>query len=129
MISIINFFRKQNKCTHEKIPPEVECGYCPDCGEFVENQWFITRCKCCGIKVKATIKNGKIVPEKKYCRNCGSEQYVVERLSKITSFDLYFAVLIREVVNQRPVSYIQTWVEEKEEIVHKFITDKRLINY
>ena len=120
----LRFFQKENTCLHEKITPDMECGYCPDCGEFVENQWYIIRCSCCGIKEKATIINGEIVPITKYCKNCGSNKFVVEKLKHITPFDLYFAVLVTKVVTQRPISFIQTWVEAKEEKINRFLTDR-----
>jgi hypothetical protein len=103
----------------------MDFGYCPDCGQFIENQWFITRCACCGIKQKATIIKGEILPETNFCQNCGSENFVVEKIDKITPFDLYFAVLVKTEVNQRTMSFIQTWVEAREEKIHKFLTDKQ----
>ena len=38
------------KCNHDKIRPDVEQGYCPDCGKLIKNEWFVTRCSCCGDK-------------------------------------------------------------------------------
>ena len=125
MFEFLKLFRQKNTCSHDRVTPDMECGYCPDCGKFIENQWFITRCSCCGIKEKATIVKGEIVPESNFCQNCGSEDFVVEKIDKITPFDLYFAVLKKTEVSQRAMSFIQTWVEAREEKIHKFITDKQ----
>ena len=60
---LTNLFRLTKTCLHEGITPDMECGYCPDCGKFIENEWYITRCTCCGVKLKAMNRNGKIVPQ------------------------------------------------------------------
>ena len=38
-------------CRHDKIRPDVDRAYCPDCGKLIKNEWFITRCSCCGVKM------------------------------------------------------------------------------
>ena len=58
---ILELFKKNRICTHDRVKPDCEFSYCPDCGELVENKWFITRCACCGVKLKATIKSGEVV--------------------------------------------------------------------
>ena len=83
-------------CTHEKITPELEFGYCPDCGKLIKNEWYITRCSCCGVKVKAIVRNGEVVPQNHYCTNCGSEEYVTEKLDKINFVNINYAVLIKK---------------------------------
>src|SRR5574344_1921173 len=120
MFDIFNYFKSQKVCQHDKITPDMDCGYCPDCGEFIENQWFIVRCACCEIKEKATIVKGQIVPEYNFCRNCGSDDFIIERVEKITPSDLHFAVLVKQVISQQTVSFIQTWVEEHEDKINKF---------
>ena len=87
------FFKK--KCQHEHITPDMESGYCPDCGKLIHNEWYITRCSCCGVKTKAILKNGEIVPQNHYCVNCGGQEYVVEKVPKINLIDINFAVLIK----------------------------------
>ncbi|MBR6126711.1 hypothetical protein IKQ21_03410, partial [bacterium] len=59
---LTNLFNLKPKCTHDKITPDIEQGYCPDCGKLIRNEWYITRCSCCGVKMKAMVKNGEIVP-------------------------------------------------------------------
>src|SRR5574344_1704381 len=122
MINFISYFKSKNTCNHDKISPDIDCAYCPDCGEFIENQWFIVRCACCGIKEKATIVKGQIIPENNFCKNCGCGDFIVERIKKITPSDLHFAVLIKQVISQQSVSFIQTWVEEHEEKISKFLS-------
>lgn len=106
------FFRKS--CSHDKISPELECGYCPDCGKLIQNEWYITRCACCGVKLKAMTKNGNVLPQYHYCSNCGGQEYLVEKLDKINFIDINFAVLVkREVeVSSQKVSTSSCWEEK-----------------
>ena len=64
---LINFTAEllfsSKKCTHDKISPETDTAYCPDCGKLIHNEWYITRCSSCGVKMKAMVRNGKIVPQ------------------------------------------------------------------
>ncbi len=106
------FFK--HECKHEKFPADKDIGYCPDCGELIENQWFLMRCACCGVKHKAVYKNGKIVPLDKFCDNCGSKDFVVERVDKINFIDISYAVLIRTVITNRIKEFTQSWVDSKE---------------
>ena len=110
---ILELFKKNRICTHDWVKPDCEFSYCPDCGELVENKWFITRCACCGVKLKATIKSGEVVPENHFCKNCGSEAFTVERVPKINFIDIDYAVLVKEVVKPSAFSKIQTWVDLK----------------
>ena len=79
----MEYLKRNRVCHHDKVTPEVDFAYCPDCGELIENQWFIMRCACCGVKVKAMIKNGEIVAEEKFCHNCGSSIYTIDKIDKI----------------------------------------------
>lgn len=108
---MFNFFRIKKTCEHDKIPLDVEYAYCPDCGELVENQWYMVRCACCGVKLRGIIKNGKIIPEKHYCHNCGSNEFIVEKIDKINFIDIRFAVLRREVVISNIDECTQSWVD------------------
>ena len=100
------------KCTHDKIRPDVEQGYCPDCGKLIKNEWFVTRCSCCGVKMKAMVKNGEIVPQEHYCGNCGSEEYSVEKIDKINFIDINFAALLKtEASEERFCSTTKCWQE------------------
>ena len=56
-------FSINKKCKHPNVPIEQDIYYCPDCGELVENRWYLVRCSCCGMKLVATIRNDEVVPE------------------------------------------------------------------
>ena len=111
------FFPSINgSCTHDKIRPDMEQAYCPDCGKLIQNEWYITRCRCCGVKMKAMLKNGQIVPQEHYCSNCGSDDFIVEKLDKINFIDIKFAVLVkREVVEDKYCDTIKCWQEKTDE--------------
>jgi len=111
---ITSLFGFSKKCNHDKITPEVEGGYCPDCGKLIKNEWYITRCSCCGVKLKAVIHNGEVVPQHNYCTNCGSDEYSVEKLGKINFIDINYAVLKKTEVEdfiERPFT-TQCWEEK-----------------
>ncbi|MBQ7450755.1 hypothetical protein IJS77_04995 [bacterium] len=111
---ILDLFLKK-KCSHSKVPPQVEAGYCPDCGEYVENHWFLVRCKHCKIKRKSHLLGENVVPDTKFCPNCGGFLYEVEKLEKINFIDINFAALKREVVKiVKKFAPATTWVEEEE---------------
>lgn len=105
-------FLWKNPCTHSRITPNMASGYCPDCGEYVENHWYITRCKCCGIKQISLVKNGKIVAGEKFCRNCGSDSFVTEELESLDIVNINYAVVQKRVVAERKPSIIETWIEQ-----------------
>ena len=108
---LFDYLFGKRECLHSKIPLEVECAYCPDCGELVENQWFVLRCACCGVKVRAMIRNGKIVPIDKHCVNCGMAEYNVEKLDKVNFINVSYAVLIKKAVHCETIDCTQSWVD------------------
>lgn len=93
-------FGFQIKCQHESITPDMKEGYCLDCGRLIRNEWYITRCSCCGVKMKAMVKNGEIVPQHHYCANCGSEKFNIEKLENINFIDINFAALVKKEVKE-----------------------------
>lgn len=107
---MLDFFNPS--CKHEKITAGLKSGYCPDCGEYVENHWFITRCSCCGIKQITVIRNGKAVSNVKFCRNCGSKSFKAEELDEINIVDINYAAVLKRTVKIDRQSFIQTWFEE-----------------
>lgn len=111
---IMEFFKKSRQCKHENFPPEKEIGYCPDCGELIENQWFIVRCACCGVKHKAVLKNGEIISAEKFCHNCGSKSFVAEKVDKINFIDISYAVLVKTVIMRENFEFTQSWAEARE---------------
>lgn len=108
---ILELFKFNRVCQHSKVRPDVEFAYCPDCGELVENQWYLVRCACCGVKIKGIIKNSEIIPEKNFCHNCGTRDYVIERINKINFIDISYAVLVKAVVTHNNTNFTQSWVE------------------
>lgn len=110
-MTILELFKFNKVCQHSKIRPDVDFAYCPDCGELIENQWYLVRCACCGVKIKAIIKNGEIIPEKNYCHNCGTREYVIERINKINFIDISYAVLVKAKVSHSFTNFTQSWVE------------------
>lgn len=110
---ILEFFNKNKICSHNHVKPDVDYAYCPDCGELIENQWYLVRCACCGVKLKAYLKNGEIVPENHFCHNCGTKDYVIERINKINFIDISYAVLVKAIVPNSEYSHIQSWVDIK----------------
>ena len=99
------------KCRHDSVPIDADYYYCPDCGELVENQWYLVRCASCGLKEVATIKNGEVLPAEHFCHNCGSKGYIVERIEKIDCININYAVLIKQVVKNETDEYTQSWVD------------------
>lgn len=110
---IKNFLSPKQACKHEHVGVNCDFGYCPDCGALIENQWYIVKCSCCGLKHKAIIKNGKVVPVNNFCHNCGSEDYVIEKLETIDFININYAALVRKETKvtqpQKPVA--QCWVD------------------
>ena len=114
MFKLLNIFFK-TQCNHSKVPAEAEAGYCPDCGEYVENHWYLVRCKHCKIKRKAHLIHGIPAPDTRFCPNCGGFLYEVEKLDKINFIDINFAVLKKEIVcTIKKFASAITWVEESE---------------
>lgn len=108
-----DLFKLNKTCNHEKVTPNVESAYCPDCGKLVKNEWYVTRCACCGVKLKTNLRNGDIFPQHKFCSNCGSSEYQVEKLDSINFIDINFAVLKKTVIeDELKVNTTQCWQEK-----------------
>ena len=123
---LTNLFCLNKKCHHEKVAPNIEFGYCPDCGKAIRNEWYITRCACCGLKL-VTIEHDNIVtPQNKFCTNCGSQDYIVEKLENINIININYAVLIREEVEHEAgiQTTTQCW-QEKTSVQPKLLTQYR----
>ncbi|MBO6256945.1 hypothetical protein J6N69_02785 [bacterium] len=99
------------ECAHDKVPLDADYYYCPDCGELIENQWYLVRCASCGLKEIATVKNGEIMPIDNFCHNCGSREYTVERLEKIDCININYAVLVKAIAKNQAEEYSQSWVD------------------
>lgn len=106
-MKILDFFNP--KCQHNSVPINEDIAYCPDCGELIENQWYIMRCSCCGIKIKAIVKNGEPIAQEHFCHNCGSKHFEAERVSKINFIDINYAVLVKAVITKEVQEFTQSW--------------------
>ena len=105
---------------------ECKLSVYDSCGKFIKNEWYITRCACCGVKLRAVIKNGEVVPQHHYCSNCGGEEFVVEKLEQINFIDINFAVLKKRVVeddNNKICSTTRCWQERTD------VQPKLLVQY
>ena len=108
-----DLFKLKKTCNHENVLPNVDSAYCPDCGKLVKNEWYISRCSCCGVKLKTNLRNGEVFPQSKYCSNCGSSEYQVEKLDSINFIDINFAVLKKSVAeDELKVNTTQCWQEK-----------------
>lgn len=110
-MNILKFFAEKKQCHHTKVSPQDDIAYCPECGELIENRWYIARCSCCGIKLKAVIKNGEVVPEDKFCHNCGSRDFEAEQVSKINCIDINYAVPVKCVIQPNVEELTQSWLD------------------
>lgn len=99
-------------CSHEQITPNMKAGYCPECGEYVINRWYISRCKCCGVKQKTLVRNGKVIASAKFCKNCGSNAFITEELKEIDIVTINYAAVLKQVEKTEKQGSIRTWVEE-----------------
>lgn len=111
---LTDLFGIKRSCSHEKVRPDLEAGYCPDCGKLIYNEWYIARCACCGVKLKAMERRGEIVAQDHYCTNCGSDEYIIEKIPQINFIDINYAVLKRteaDEVIQKPFT-TQCWQEK-----------------
>lgn len=101
----------KTSCKHEKVNLSMKAGYCPDCGDYVENHWYISRCKCCGVKQISFVKNRKIVTKERFCKNCGSNSFILEELKNLDIVNINYAVSLKHVIATTRKSVIQTWTE------------------
>jgi hypothetical protein len=122
---IDQLFTTKTECFHSKISSNSIAAYCPDCGEYIENQWYLTRCKCCGLKQKSVILKGKICPQNNFCINCGSNKFLIEKIDKINFIDINYSVLIKEAIDQNKESFTQCWEEKGSERI-KLLASKLL---
>lgn len=88
-------------------------GYCPDCGKYVKKAYYIIRCDCCGIKRSAKKSFDEIAPTEKFCTNCGSKEYIVEKYERLNLVDINYAIETKETVEEKgPINELEIWVDE-----------------
>ena len=120
---LFDFLIKKHECQHNNVPIDVDEAYCPDCGAYVQNKWFLVRCSCCNIKRSAHTKYNEIVPDTKFCPNCGSTEFYVEELEKVNFIDVHYAIFKKIVISQEKFTTRQIWIEQEESLIE----EKRLI--
>lgn len=107
-----NLFNFNKKCQHPNVDLSEEIAYCPDCGELIEVHWYMVRCATCGVKEKTAFINGEVIPNDNFCHNCGSRDFVVEKLNKIDCVNINYAIGVKEVFDNFAPEYCQSWVEK-----------------
>ncbi len=108
-------FIPARECQHDKVSPMSDGEYCPDCGRYIVNEWYITRCKCCGVRLQSVKKGDKIVPAENFCHNCGGSDFYLEKLSKIDFININYAVLIKKAMEDGSFSRTtQCWQEPED---------------
>ena len=120
---LLDFIFHKRECTHDKVPVDVDEAYCPDCGALIKNKWFLVRCSCCNIKRQAHTHYDDIIPDTKYCPNCGSTDFYIEELENINFLNVHYAVFKKVIVPQNSFTTRQVWVEKEE----NFIEEKKLL--
>ncbi len=53
------------------------------------------------------------MPETKFCPNCGAEHFHVELVHSINFIDINFAVLVKEVNEEKSFNRSQSWLERE----------------
>ena len=121
---LIKFINSKQNCSHKNALLNSDYGYCPDCGQFLVKNYYIIRCSCCDIKREAKLSWGEIVPVERFCSNCGSKEYYIEKLDSLNLIDAQFAIYVKEIASEFQTLHpeAQIWVEENEKI--KQITSK-----
>lgn len=122
---LISFIKKQNKCSHKNALLCSNQGYCPDCGQYLVKNYYLVRCSRCDIKRQAKISWGEIVPSDKFCSNCGSSEYYIEKLDSVNFVDATYAVYLKEIANEMQILHpeAQIWVDEGEGVVKQITTN------
>ena len=120
---IFDFLKRKNECRHTRVPIDVDEAYCPDCGALIRNKWYLVRCACCDIKRSAHSHYNDIVPDTKFCHNCGSTEYYIEEIEKLNFIDVHYAVFKQEIVEQQGCTTRQVWVEKEENL----LTERKLL--
>ncbi len=120
---ILDFFIQKHTCQHLRVPIDADEAYCPDCGELIQNKWFLVRCSCCNIKRHGRIEYNEIKPDTKFCPNCGSTDFFIEELKSINFVDVHYAVYKKIIIPQKYYTTRQIWLDKEEYL----LTEKNLI--
>ncbi|MDD3013077.1 MAG: hypothetical protein PHC34_05180 [Candidatus Gastranaerophilales bacterium] len=130
ILKFLSFFTKRQKCRHEKITPQSIWNYCPDCGKEISIKWFILRCNSCASKRGSMLYLNTLVPTDKHCSKCGSPEFYIEKKEKLDFFDMNYAVMTKEEIDNisKSGSVTQIWIEG-ENCWHEFILPKLITLY
>ncbi len=121
----LEFLIKKQECQHTRVPIDVDEAYCPDCGELIQNKWFLVRCSCCNIKRTAHTKYNKIEPDTKFCHNCGSTEFYIEELEKVNFTDVHYAIFKQVIIPQLKSTTRQIWIEKEDSLLE----ERKLIGF
>lgn len=102
----------KTNCKHDKVTLSMKAGYCPDCGDYVENHWYISRCECCGFKQKSLVRFGRVLADAKFCKNCGCQEFMLEEINDLDIVSVNYAVSLKRTVSRTRKSALQTWIDE-----------------
>ena len=124
MKSLFDLFLKKSVCAHTHALINTNEGYCPDCGAYLKKYFYIIRCSRCDVKREAKIYFGDILPKEKYCTNCGSKDYYIEKLDVITFIDIPYAIHTKETISPEQLDFVsaQIWVDENKVKPVKYLT-------
>ena len=115
MIDYILKFFKFKTCTHPNVETNKVLSYCPDCGKLIHINWYIIKCKCCGKKRVGILRGNKVIPLARFCTNCGTEEYIVEKIENLNYFNMNYAIAKKEEeITRLEHNYTETWVDESE---------------
>ena len=115
MIDLILKILRFRACSHPNVETNKVLSYCPDCGKLIHINWYIIRCKCCGKKRIGILRGNKAIPIARYCTNCGTEEYIVEKINSLNYFDMNYAIAKKEEeVVTPPQNCTESWVDETE---------------
>ena len=127
---LLKFINNHTKCHHKNALLYQDEGYCPDCGQYLVKNYYIIRCARCDVKREAKLFWGEIVPQEKFCTNCGARDYYIEKLEKVNFVDARYAIYLKEVVsdlaNLHPDT--QIWVDDRDNILKQITWNKILFN-
>jgi hypothetical protein len=74
------------------------------CDDLVDGKafWILLKCNKCDTKRIPMVNKGKIIPVNRYCKNCGSERFYLERKEDIERLDTIYALYSKDLTNVRP---------------------------
>lgn len=123
---LISILKNRHKCTHKNALLHTNSGYCPDCGQYLIKNYYIVRCSRCDIKREAKIFWGEIVPANKFCSNCGSDEFYIEKIDDVNFVDAKYAIYIKEIANELQILHpeAQIWVSDDDEKIKQIETNK-----